>query len=381
MSIQQISALARGLKQADTTDVRVRSASLARFDELRILLKRAGCTELVHCLEAATELTKMTMVDTPPTTAQLMDVVSTLVEAVDAAFQYENPHTAKAREMSSGLTLAGTGGDGQAAATPTPTATPAPKTGPTKGPTLSMPKPGEGEASNLSLAGPKPKATPPPKPGANPTANGGASADGNAAAPRPQSLPRRSVADTGTTEPGGQKREGALPLLNDMIFGELMIQLGHINREELNGALDHQAAHGGRLGQALIDTNATSWDVIENVLRFQRMLNPDQGESPEPDESKEAHPKAHREMPSLLGEVVVHLGFTEPERVEEALRVHKASGIRMGEALVQIGALTWPQLRESLRVQHNVRYAAGHAGVNTPKFGLPATGGKKLKMG
>lgn len=377
MSIQQISALARGLKQADTTDLRVRSASLARFDELRTLLQRAGCTELVHCLEAATELTKMTMVETPPTTAQLMDVVSTLVEAVDAAFQYENPHTVKARQMSSGLTLATPGGEGPTGSTPaangaantasSPAAsgtTPAPA----KGPTLSMPKPGEGGA-NLSLSGPKPKATPPPKPAAN----------GSEA--RPQSVPRRTVANTGPTEGPAQKQEGALPLLNDMIFGELMIQLGHINREELNGALDHQAAHGGRLGQSLIDTNATSWDVIENVLRFQRMLNPDQAESPEQDESKEAHPKAHREMPSLLGEVVVHLGFTEPERVQEALRVHKASGIRMGEALVQIGALTWPQLRESLRVQHNVRYAAGHAEVNTPKFGLPATGGKKLKLG
>ena len=58
-------------------------------------------------------------------------------------------------------------------------------------------------------------------------------------------------------------------------------------------------------------------------------------------------------------------------RGEIALRVHRATGIRMGEALVQIGALTWPQLRESLRLQHNMRYAAGHAEVQSPKFGQP----------
>jgi hypothetical protein len=162
-----------------------------------------------------------------------------------------------------------------------------------------------------------------------------------------------------------------------MIFGELMIQLGHISREQLNDALDHQAAKGGRLGQALIDQKATSWDVIENVLRFQRMLNPEDSNSAKSEESKQSHPSTHREIPNLLGEVVVHLGFTTADKVQEALRVHKATGIRMGEALVQISALTWPQLRESLRLQHNMRYAAGHAEVKSPKFGQPI-GIKKL---
>ena len=365
MSIQQISALARGLKQTDSSDERVRQASLARFDELRILLKRAGCTELVHCLEAATSLTRMTMENAAPTTEQLMDVVAQLVEAVDSAFRYESPHTQKAREMSSGLSLASAPTtDAQAGTTAPPQQHTAPAATPAPPATTPAPKP---EGTTLSLGSPKPSVTPPPKPKPVEATN------------RPTSLPRRTVADTGI---GQERQEGALPLLNDMIFGELMIQLGHITREELNAALDHQAAKGGRLGQALIDLDSTSWDVIENVLRFQRMLNPEQAEEKqEVDETKEAHPKAHREMPSLLGEVIVHLGFATTEKVEEALRVHRASGIRMGEALVQIGAVTWPQLRESLRVQHNMRYAAGHAEVSSPKFGLPSGGPKKMKLG
>ena len=353
MSIQQISALARGLKQADPHDERVRNASLARIDELRILLARAGCTELVCCLEAATTLIRMTMESPGPTNAALMDVVSKLVEAVDSAFGYESPHVQKVKAMGdSGLCLAAQAEPGGASSSERATTgqqRPAP-------PTLDKKR---AASSNLTLAGSPSLKGPEPNPA-------GAAGGANRPAPEKPTLPRRAVATS-------DQSSGAAPLLNDMVFGELMVQLGHVTREQLNDGLDHQAAKGGRLGQALIDMNATSWDVIENVLRFQRMLNPEDAKSEKVEESKQAHPNSHREMPSMLGEVVAHLGFSTPEKVEEALRVHRATGIRMGEALVQIGALTWPQLRESLRLQHNMRYAAGHADVKSPKFGQPNT--------
>lgn len=360
MSIQQISALARGLKQADPHDERVRTASLARIDELRGLLAKAGCTELVCCLEAAATLIRMTMDNPGPTAPQLMEVVAKLVEAVDSAFGYESPHVQKVKAMgNSGLSLAGAPPVDGNAGSPTQAAaesvTPKKPTPPTLNKKLAA---GSG---NLTLAGSPSVKGPEPRPATSKSAS--------PTATDPSQAPRRAVASTDQTP-------GAAPLLNDMIFGELMIQLGHITREQLNDALDHQAAKGGRLGQALIDDNATSWDVIENVLRFQRMLNPEPTGPEKVDESKQAHPTQHRELPSMLGEVVAHLGFSTPEKVEEALRVHRATGIRMGEALVQIGALTWPQLRESLRLQHNMRYAAGHAEVKSPKFGKPAD--KKL---
>jgi len=353
MSIQQISALARGLKEADPHDERVRSVSAARIDELRTLLSRAGCSELVCCLEAAATLIRMTVENPGPTTPQLMDVVAKLVEAVDSAFGYESPHVQKVKAIGdSGLCLAGPS-KATEPSEPAATATAAPNkpTPPTLDKRLA-------KGGSLSLAG-----SPAPRVSQGKPAAG----TGGTAQPSAPSRPRRAVAIS-------DQGSGAAPLLNDMVFGELMIQLGHISREQLNDALDHQAAKGGRLGQALIDQNSTSWDVIENVLRFQRMLNPEDAHSEQVEESKQAHPTAHREMPSMLGEVVAHLGFTTPEKVEEALRVHKATGIRMGEALVQIGALTWPQLRESLRLQHNMRYAAGHADVKSPKFGQPAAG-------
>jgi len=344
MSIQHISALARGLKQADPHDQRVRTASLARIDELRKLLDRAGCSELVCCLDAAGTLTRMTMDEEGPSSSGLMEVVAKLVEAVDASFQYESPHVEKVKAMDdTGLNLVGPA-DG--AEETQATEAPAP-------PAITQEKQSGFGDGSLSLAGMDPVAL--PKSATRPS---GSSA---------QPPPRRAVATT-------DQPDGALPMLNDMILGELMIQLGHITREQLNEGLDHQAAKGGRLGQALIDNDVTSWDVIDNVLRFQRMLNPEHGSSDAPDDTKDSEPAAHREMPTLLGEVVVHLGFAEEQKVEEALRVHKATGIRMGEALVQIDALTWPQLRESLRVQHNMRYAAGHAEVSSPKFGLPSAG-------
>jgi hypothetical protein len=363
MSIQQISALARGLKEVDPHDERVRTASFARIDELRTLLSRAGCSELVCCLEAAATLIRMTVDNPGPTTPQLMEVVAKLVEAVDSAFGYESPHVQKVKAMGeSGLCLAGSPASNDApkdAPTTTTTTTPTTNTHKPTPPALDKKR---AVGGSLTLSGsPGPKATEPKT-----TAGGGAKAEGEAKPAMP-SMPRRAVASS-------DQGSGAAPLLNDMVFGELMIQLGHVSREQLNDALDHQAAKGGRLGQALIDQNATSWDVIENVLRFQRMLNPEESHSEQVEESKQAHPNTHREMPSMLGEVVAHLGFTTPEKVQEALRVHKATGIRMGEALVQIGALTWPQLRESLRLQHNMRYAAGHAEVKSPKFGQQVAG-------
>ncbi|MCA8981253.1 MAG: hypothetical protein KDC14_14580, partial [Planctomycetes bacterium] len=318
MSIQQISALARGLKQADPHDVRVRTASLARIDELRTLLARAGCTELVCCLEAATTLIHMTMEASGPQNPGLMDVVAKLVEAVDSAFGYESPHVQKVKAMGdSGLCLAVPSGNQTSPAAEPRTTAPATTTtahAPATPPTLDMKR---ASGSHLTLTGGMAERG---RGEQRPT-----TLASNAAKPAPEkpTLPRRAVADT--DQPGG-----AAPLLNDMVFGELMIQLGHITREQLNDGLDHQAAKGGRLGQALIDLNLTSWDVIENVLRFQRMLNPEESGSEKVEESKQAHPRAHRELPNLLGEVVVHLGFTAAEKVEEALRVHRATGIRMG---------------------------------------------------
>lgn len=57
----------------------------------------------------------------------------------------------------------------------------------------------------------------------------------------------------------------------------------------------------------------------------------------------------------VLGEVLVTLGLTTATKVDEALKVQRATGTRIGEALVMIGAVTWEQVDQAVALQSRLR--------------------------
>ena len=60
-----------------------------------------------------------------------------------------------------------------------------------------------------------------------------------------------------------------LNVLNDMMLGEEMIRMGTITREQLKKALGVQNAAGIRIGQALVEIGAATWDQVAEGVRMQ----------------------------------------------------------------------------------------------------------------
>lgn len=57
----------------------------------------------------------------------------------------------------------------------------------------------------------------------------------------------------------------------------------------------------------------------------------------------------------LLGEIMIQLGFCTRQKVNQALKIHKATGMRLGEALVNGGAATWEQVKRAISVQNQIK--------------------------
>jgi hypothetical protein len=57
----------------------------------------------------------------------------------------------------------------------------------------------------------------------------------------------------------------------------------------------------------------------------------------------------------LLGEIMIQLGFCTRQKVNQALKIHKATGVRLGEALVSAGAATWEQVKRAISVQNQIK--------------------------
>lgn len=165
-----------------------------------------------------------------------------------------------------------------------------------------------------------------------------------------------------------------LRLINDMLLGEVLIQLGVCTQEKVDAALKIQRATNMRLGEAIVHVGAASWEEVDNALRLQGHLAQTG--------RLEARQEGRRGVPShppvsafgddhlnvlndmMLGEEMVRTGVITREQLSKALAVQHAAGIRIGEALVETGAATWDQVAEGVRKQgrHRERGSGGEAG-------------------
>ena len=60
-----------------------------------------------------------------------------------------------------------------------------------------------------------------------------------------------------------------LRLVGDILLGQVMVERGMISQKTLDKALDSQRASGMRIGEALVQTGACTWDQVENGLKLQ----------------------------------------------------------------------------------------------------------------
>lgn len=162
-----------------------------------------------------------------------------------------------------------------------------------------------------------------------------------------------------------------LRLINDMMLGEILIQLGVLNREKVDAAIKTQKATSMRFGEALVHLGAASWKDVENGLRLQEHLSQSRLSQNGPTRSEMLSGKERPPVSAfgsehlnvlndmMLGEEMIRMGTITREDLKRALGVQNAAGIRIGEALVEIGAATWDQVAEGVRMQERHRDQGG----------------------
>jgi hypothetical protein len=200
------------------------------------------------------------------------------------------------------------------------------------------------------------EAQPAPRPGPKPMPP----APSLEAQPAPRPSPKATPpAPTQGSEAGEEKE---LHLINDMLLGEILVQLGIIKPEAIEAALRVQAERGMRFGEALVMVGgANEADVLAGIrfqshLRSSKESGAHRGQGTHPLAQRAPRREGFRKLDDfLLGEILARRGFVTQDQIKEALRVQRATGIQIGEALVKTGATTREQVNAALSYQAKLR--------------------------
>jgi len=181
-------------------------------------------------------------------------------------------------------------------------------------------------------------------------------------------------------------------VISDMMLGEIMVRMGHLQSEQIEKALEVQRQTGLKFGESLVKLGLATWEQVQAGLRYQdgcRQVvenfadtrtqdNPSSEQPPAspigapqelelgssqldvaPTQSKPldvAGPKADlgsmRLMSDvLLGEILIERGIISKAQLEQGLTTQRATGMRIGEALVNLGFCGWDRVEMGIRIQ------------------------------
>lgn len=227
-----------------------------------------------------------------------------------------------------------------------------------------------------------------------------------AAAPSVQSPPREVVAAPAPTaapravpeQPLPRRRPAKQPLhprmqRSDMTFGRMLVELGHVTRDQVATALRFHRSRGPRIGECLLLMGSIAPEHLLNALKIQDLLRstphgitpetlarykqpatpePAQPEAQESSQSSDQEPEPPAPVPArppdaaqrvtegiFLGEVLLGADMITNDQLEKALHLHHHEGVRVGEALVQLGALSEQDVQAGIELQEQLRYIAG----------------------
>ncbi len=199
-----------------------------------------------------------------------------------------------------------------------------------------------------------------------------------------------------------------MPRVNDMVLGEVLVQLGFVTHDQVQEGLRHAQIQRIRIGEALVELGFTSEKRVEEGLRLQKKMREtarlekiaaatpsvavDEQPSPEaetaPPKPRAAHPLSPgperltvkkpltvqdpRPTPSaspaktmtvtreiLLGEVLLGSEVITEAQLDQALEKQKKTGQRLGEVLIEMGAASFDDVEGAAELQKQLRLVAG----------------------
>lgn len=213
-----------------------------------------------------------------------------------------------------------------------------------------------------------------------------------ASAPRTAPVPAAPIPTTPAPSTNASVR-----VISDMLLGEVMVRMGHIQNEHIEKALEIQRQTGLKFGEALVKLGVATWEQVQAGLRYQdgcrqvvenfvdtrkqggqskdeqkNGLHPDGA----PQELELGQPKRNLATSAtsgskgldvagskgdlsslrlmsdvLLGEVLIERGIISKTQLEQGLATQRATGMRIGEALVNHGFCGWDQVELGIRIQ------------------------------
>jgi len=321
--MSEIASLARRIARSDPEDAEEQNEILDALDALRARASGPGAEEAISSLDSASLLTQYLTRSGAEGGEDVLRIVSRLVGSLNEEFLVGADEVAEAAPEAEVEGLEGSSGDQEPLAV-------FPSTQPV------------GELAHLD----EPRVQ-------------------SRRAPLSESLPdevrsaqarldRRRA--QGEPPAGGARRVGRI---NDMLLGEILVQLGSVNSEQVREAVEHQRLSGLRFGEALVALGHANRSDVEAALAHQKRLHREAaGQVDEPEAPAAALPTLRPVSDDLrlvtemmLGEVLLNMGRITQSQLEEGLQLQRAAGLRIGEALVQTGAVDQQTIRVALRAQ------------------------------
>ncbi len=136
------------------------------------------------------------------------------------------------------------------------------------------------------------------------------------------------------------------PSKTDILFGQLALKTGVLEKRQLQEGLALQEIHGETrpLGQILLDLGHINSEGVDQIVEAQKALLA----------KKRSRAKAEKED-NLFGKVAMRLGFCTGAQVSDALETQENLPahrfMRLGDIMVIKGSLTTDQIRKILDMQ------------------------------
>lgn len=166
-----------------------------------------------------------------------------------------------------------------------------------------------------------------------------------------------------------QIRESLREQLSDSRLGQILLRIGSVTAEQLEEALDSQAALGGLLGETLVvqgacDSDQIAWALSQqnaekrfgSFLLRRRLITPEQLD--------QAMRLIGRRPDAVLADLLVEEGFLTLEQVQENQRFQVQES-RLGQILIKQGSLSEEQLESALTRQSVTGQLLGEILVQT----------------
>lgn len=181
-----------------------------------------------------------------------------------------------------------------------------------------------------------------------------------------------------STSPAAATTSPRVQTIHDMVLGEMLIELGYAQRDQVAAGLRMHRKTRMPLGECMLLSGAATPERLLETIRLQERLRGGETSPPLAADSttdepvaapteKSADTRVAEGEPSdfqashylFLGELLLQQGAIAGEQLERAMHRHHLEGVRVGDALLDAGALTEPQLQSGLELQERLRRVAG----------------------